>query len=214
MKLILAFGLLSFALAFCGITERLQNLTQSNSNTATTSNSAVQGGGDKNITFEKPEPSGAQQALINGGKEIKWDEQGMTWRVPQGWRQLSKDRNSFNWMGADNAALLVNIAPMAENFPADVSVKAYYDGKVSEMKNGEIEKVRYLEIDGVKGVEFIESKKDGSDDARRHQWIGYRKYAGQLQMLNLMVAVKEGAFEKHREEFAAVLYSTKIIDQK
>lgn len=214
MKSLLVFPVLAAALMFCNISERVSRLVSSQSNTTVANSSSPQGGGDKNIVFERPEPSAQQKSMIDGGKEIKWDEQGMSWRVPQGWRQMSKDRNSFNWMGADNAVLLANISPMAADFPADISVKANYDGQVTRMKNGEIEKVRYLEIDGVKGVEFIETKAESPDSPRRHHWIAFRKYAGQLQMLNFIIAVKDGAFDKHRDEFAAILYSTKIINQE
>jgi hypothetical protein len=214
MKSLLVFPVLAAALMFCGITERIQQLVGSQSNTTVANSSSPQGGGDKNIVFERPEPSAQQKSMIDGGKEIKWDEQGMSWRVPQGWRELRKERNMFLWMSADNSSLIVNISPMSGDFPVDASVKPFYDGAVTRMKNGEVEKVRFLEIDGVKGVEFIETKADSADDPRRHQWIAYRKYAGQTQMLNLMTATKAGAFDKHRDEFAAILYSTKIINQE
>lgn len=215
MKSILVFGMLAFALSFCGIVNRFTSQgSQSNSGAPSIANSTTaQGGGDKNITFEKPELSSSQKVLADGGKETKWDEQGMTWKLPQGWKKMSQSRNSFNWSGGNDGFMLINISPMASDFPAEASIKANYDSAVTRMKNGEVEKVRYLEIDGVKGVEFVEVKAENGSDARRHQWLAFRNYAGQMQMLNLMLASKDSSFEKNREQFAAILYSTKIIDQ-
>ena len=78
------------------------------------------------------------------------------------------------------------------------------------MKNGKYEKVRYLEIDGIKGVEWVEAPPEGKDDPRRHQWIGYRSYLGQTQMLNVMTAVRADNFGKNADTFTAILYSMKI----
>ena len=118
-------------------------------------------------------------------------------------------KETFNYSGPDNAALLVNISPMSADFPVDSSITAYYDQAVQQMKNGKYEKVRYLEIDGIKGVEWVEAPPEGKDDPRRHQWIGYRSYLGQTQMLNVMTAVRADNFKKNADTFPAILYSMK-----
>ena len=84
----------------------------------------------------------------------------------------------INYGSPDNAFLIGSISPMADNFPADISTKAFYDGAVTRMKNGEVKNVKYTEIDGIKGVEFVESAPEDKGDAQRHQWIAYRKYGG------------------------------------
>ena len=220
MKSFFVFAFIALALSFCGLISRfvpnsgLTSTTQPNSNQAAAgSNSSAKGAGDKNIEFEKPALTDAQKAFQDGGKEVKWDEQGIAWSLPASYHKLSQDRNSFNWIGPDNAAMLINISPLSEDFPVDSSIKANYDGTVTRMKNGEVEKVRYLEIDGVRGVEFVEAKKDNKDDSRRYQWLAFRKYAGQTQMLNFMLAAKDSAFEKHLDEFTAIMYSSKIVDK-
>ena len=219
MKSFFVFAFIGLALSFCGLISRfvpnsgLTTTTQTNANQAAGNNQSAKGSGDKNIEFETPALTDAQRAFQESGKDVKWDEQGIGWRIPASYHKLSQDRNSFNWTGADNAAMLINISPLSEDFPVDASIKANYDGTVTRMKNGEVERVRYLEIDGVRGVEFVEAKKDAKDDSRRHQWLAFRKYAGQTQMLNFMLAARDSAFEKHRDEFAAILYSSKIVDK-
>ena len=80
---------------------------------------------------------------------------------------------------------------MAENFPADSSLQAYYDGAKSQAKNGEVDEVKWVEIDGLKGVQFREASTEKPDDHRRLHWMAYRKYTGQLQYINVMLATTE-----------------------
>jgi hypothetical protein len=74
-----------------------------------------------------------------------------------------------------------------------------------------VDEVRWLELDGVKGVEFREAAPDKPDDARRLQWIAYRDLAGQKQMINLMLATDGKDFARHQDALYAILYSTKVV---
>jgi len=215
MKSFPVFLVLAFVMTFCGLENRFLPTNSTTTNTQQNSTSGVPavGGGDTNIEYEKPQPTAAQTAILERAKDIAWDAQGLKWRVPANWRKMTEERNLFNWGSSDNAFLIVTISPMAADFPVEQSTKAFYDGAVTRKKNGEVESVRYLEIDGVKGIEFVEAVGDGKDSPRRQQWIAYRKYAGQTQMLNLMVSTKSANFDKHRDDFAAILYSTKIVHE-
>jgi hypothetical protein len=182
----------------------------STTSTGTTASADVTGG----ETVERPAPSASQLAALEGGQEVKWDQQGMTWTVPKDWKKMTVETKSLMWSGrggGDLASLIVNISPMAEDFPTDISLKAFYDGAVTRKKNGEVDEVRWLELDGVKGVAFREAMPEGQDDARRLQWLTYRKYAGQTQMVNLMLATAGRSFEKNQDTFYAILYSTKLV---
>jgi hypothetical protein len=100
---------------------------------------------------------------------------------------------------------------MDENFPTEVSLKAFYDGAKTRAKNGEVDEVKWLEIDGLKGVEFREAKPSKDDDIRRLQWLAYRKFAGQVQMVNLMLSTSGKAFPSHEDAMYGILYSTKLV---
>jgi hypothetical protein len=211
---ILTFGILFFALTFCNLINRFTG-QQTSGPADNKSNSSSQSPESKpasagDAAAEKAELTPQQSALIEGGKEAKWDEQGLSWTVPSGWKKMTAESKTLMW-GSGGAFLIVNISPMAADFPADISTKAFYDGAVTRKQNGEIERVRYLEIDGVKGVEFVETMAGGKDSPRRHQWMAYRKYAGQMQLVNVMLSTKGAAFEKHQDEFTAILYSTKLV---
>jgi hypothetical protein len=205
MKLIPALLLLGLALSLC-------NLTKSkNANSPTGAGTSSSG---DSITAEKAEPTAAQTAALADGQTIKWDAQGMSWTVPPKWTKVTDERDSFlarSPGGFDAANLIVSVSTMAENFPTEVSLKATYDGAKTRMKNGELDELRWLEIDGVKGVQFRESNPEKPDGFRRTQWITFRKYAGQVQMVNIIVSTDGKDYPRHQDAIYGVLFSTKLV---
>ena len=210
MKSILTLGLITFALTFCGLQERLKSMTggaPSNAAGGSTSVNSSPGG----ATVEKARPTASQQAIINAATETKWDDQGLSWSLPTGWKKMDVKKESFNYQSPDNAFLLVNISSLGDNFPMDVSLKTYHEQALQQLKNGKYESVRMVDIDGIPGVEFVEAMPEEKSGPRRHQWIGYRKYLGQVQQLNVMTTTKGTNFEKHGDDFTAILYSMKAV---
>jgi hypothetical protein len=161
-------------------------------------------------TVDKAKATAAQQAIIDGGSETKWDEQGLSWKLPAGWPKMQVTKESLNYGSPENGFLIASISAMPANFPANVSMDATYTSALEQLKQGKYEKVRWLEIDGVKGVEWIEAMPEDKEGARRHQWIAFRNYQGQNQQLNIMVSTKGSNFDKQRDTFAAIMYSMKI----
>ena len=205
MKHVLTVVFVCFALSLCNLSERLHG----GGSSTNSSGSSSSGGG----TVERAQPTAAQTAALAGGKEAKWERQGMSWTVPPQWTESENESKSFMWRspgGSDAASLIVNISPMDESFPVDSSLQAYYDSSRSRAKNGEVDEVKWVEIDGLKGVQFREANPEKPDGHRRLQWIAYRKYLGQVQMLNLMLATQGADFARHQDAMYGILYSTKI----
>lgn len=215
MRSLLAFGVLSFALTFCGLQDKLKSLSGSPSTNTNTASSNSNGTAPPNTTgaptAEKAKPSVTQQAVIDGGTETKWDDQGLSWKLPSGWKKMTATKDSFNYSSPDNAFMLVNISTLGDSFPMEISLKAYYEQAMAQLKNGKYESVKMVEIDGIPGVEFVEAPPAGKDDPRRHQWIAYRKYLGSVQQLNVMTSTKGSNFAKHEDDFPAILYSMKAV---
>src|SRR5215213_5851390 len=46
---------------------------------------------------ERPQPTAAQLAAIEGGQEARWDQQGITWTAPKGWVKEKAETMLFNW---------------------------------------------------------------------------------------------------------------------
>lgn len=212
MKSIILTGIILFAMSFCGLSEKLKQLsggTTSNSNT-TSSNSSGTKSGSTSTSAEQAKPTSEQQAIIDAGTETKWDDQGISWKLPAGWKKMEVKKETFNYQSPDLAFLLVNISVMPDSFPMDDSLKAYYEQALQQMKNGKYESARMVEIDGIPGVEFTEAPPEEKDGIRRHQWIGFRSYLGQKQQVNVMTSTSAGKFDKHKDEFSAILYSAKF----
>lgn len=204
---------LALSLSLCNIAERF---TGKNTNQGNTGSSSTAGGGSSAETggepVEHPEPTAAQTRALEGGQAVKWDQQGISWTLPAGWNKQTVETKMFTYGAPGNSAFLIaNISPMGEDFPTAISLKAFYDGTVTRKKNGEVDELRYLEIDGVKGVQFREANPEKPDDIRRLQWIAYRKFAGQTQMINFILSSNGKNFPARQDELYAILYSTKLV---
>jgi hypothetical protein len=209
MKLIPVVFALGFALSLCNLTNKLTTKTNSNEPGKTASTSSESSGDAEHGT-----PTAAQTAALAGGQTVQWDQQGMSWTVPPKWTQATNESKMLVWRspgGSDAANLIVNISAMDESFPTEVSIKAFYDGAKTRAKNGEVDEVKWVEIDGLKGVQFRESNPEEPDGIRRLQWMAYRKYAGQVQLVNLMLSSSGQGFPKHQDAMYGVMYSTKIV---
>ena len=208
MKQIPVLLVLGFALSFCNLGNKLKTATNSPEPGKTASTSSDDG------KVERANPTAAQTEALAGGQTINWDQQGMSWTAPPKWKETSNESKMLVWRSPgswDAASLIANISAMDESFPTDDSIQAFYDGAKSRAKNGEVDEVKWLEIDGLKGVQFREANPEKPDGIRRLQWMAYRKYAGQVQLVNLILSSSGRGFPKHQDEMYGVLYSTKIV---
>jgi hypothetical protein len=162
---------------------------------------------------EPPQPTAAQSAAIAGGQSATWDQQEISWTVPQRWTKSEVSSQSFMWRSpgsADAANLIVSVSPMAADFPTELSANAFYEQAQTRKANGEVDEVRWLLLDGVRGVMFRESAPEDSDSPQRLQWMGYRDYKGQKQLVNIMLATRGKDFARHEDALYGVLYSTRM----
>jgi hypothetical protein len=158
-----------------------------------------------------PQPTAEQQSAIAGGQSAEWEQQEISWTVPQKWKKFSADSTSLLWRSPgswDAASLIVNISPMAASFPSEVSLGSTYNAYAKDKQK--YAEVRWLLLDGVKGVMFRESSPESADSPQRLQWIGFRDYKGQKQMLNIMLASRGKDFARHEDALYGILYSTKL----
>jgi len=205
MKQIALVLFIGFALSLCNLSERLHKSSSgSGSGSPSVSDNAAKP--------ERAQPTGAQTAALSGGSEAKWDRQGMSFTVPPNWTETQQESKSLTWRspGEGAASLIVSISPMAEEFPVEASIQAFYDGAKTRAQNGEVDELKWVEIDGVKGVQFREANPEQGDDHRRLQWMAYRKYTGQVQLVNVMLASEGKDFDRHKDAMYGILYSLKI----
>jgi len=207
MKNALAIMALVLVVAACNLTNKLK--TNSNSNSSSSSSSNPTKIGDDPV--EKPAPTAAQTAAIANGQDVKWDQQGISWTLPANWKKQEVRNESLSY-GGNGAFLTVAISPLPqmENL-VDTSLKAMLEGAKTNQKIGKNDEVRWLELDGVRGVGFRESKPEMAGDIRRLEWQAYRKYAGSTQLVTVILSSDGANFPKHEDELYGILYSAKIV---
>ena len=110
MKAILMIGAMFFAFSFCGLQEKLKQMQSGSNGNSSSSNSAKTSG-----STEKAKPTSAQQAIIDGGTETKWDEQGLSWKLPSGWKKMDVKKEMFDYESPDNA--FMSAAQLKEYLP-------------------------------------------------------------------------------------------------
>ena len=207
MKKISLIVAMVFVVAACNLSEKFKKASSSNSNSSSGNPSKI-----GNDPVEKPNPTAAQSAAIANGQDLKWDQQGITWTLPANWKKQTVTNEMFNYGSGDGAFLIVNISTMQsmQNL-TDVSIKAMHDGAKMEQKSGKYDEVKWLELDGVRGVEFRQSKQESPGDIRRLEWQAYRTYAGQTELISLILSTSDSAFPKHEDALYGILYSTKLV---
>src|SRR4030095_5148166 len=196
-----------FALSLCNLSEKFKHGKSTNGSGSASSSSS----GDSGAPAEHGAANPAQLATLEGGHDAKWDRQGMSFKVPATWKEVTNESKELTWSSpGSEASLIVSISPMDENFPTEASINAYYDGAKTRAKNGEVDELKWVEIDGLKGVQFREANPEKPDGFRRLQWMAYRKFAGQVQFVNVMLSSTGKGFPKHQDEMYGILYSSKI----
>lgn len=200
---------LAFSLSLCNLAEKFTGKKSDNGNSSTASSNSSSGN-KAGEPVEKANPTAAQTAALAGGQTVKWEQQGITWTLPANWRKVTVETNSFDY-GTPPTFIIVSISAMGDDFPTETSLNAFYQQAQTRKKNGEVDELKWLELDGVKGVQFRESNPAKPDDVRRLQWMAYRKYAGQNQLVNIILSSTGKTFPQVQDALYGVLYSTKIV---
>jgi hypothetical protein len=206
MKHVPAIVLLVLALSACNLTSKLKQRASSNSASSSSGDTSAPGGAQ----VEKATPTAAQMAAVANGQPVKWEQQGITWTMPANWTKQDVRTETFGY-GGGGAFLSGTISTMDPSFPSDISLKAMYESAKTNQKIGKYDRVKWVEIDGLRGVEFRESKPEMADDIRRLEWQAYRKYAGQNQLVTLILSTNGANFPKREDELYGILYSMKIV---
>lgn len=162
---------------------------------------------------ERPSPTAAQSAALAGGQTATWPGQGLSWTLPPDWTLQNEEKLTLVWRSPgtwEAASLIVSISPMSNDFPTETSLQAYYDQTMQRIARAEVTEAKWLELDGVRGVMWREASPESEDDPQRLQWLGYRSYLGETQLVNIMLASRGEDAATHEDAMYGILYSTKI----
>lgn len=202
-KLFALFALISVALA-CNL------VGKKGSNNKSPSSSSSGAGSVDGEPVEKANPTAAQSAAIANGHAATWDQQGITWTLPPNWSKNEVRNESFTYSGGGaHLTVAISVMPQMANL-VETSIKAMYEAAKTQKSIGKYDEVKWLELDGVRGVEFRESVQEQPGDIRRLEWQAYRTFAGSTQLITMILSTDSGEFAKHQDELYGILYSTKV----
>jgi biopolymer transport protein ExbD len=140
----------------------------------------------------------------------------MVFTLIQGWRRdLESDDNSERaWISRDNSRFSVRVAPYKAEYGngsiEDETNQFYQD----HQKGGEAD-LRYLEIDGIRGVHYLRDEKGfdknyAPQDEKLIIWNAQRLYKGGRQIINVRVSSPTQDFTKDRDTLYGLLQSIKF----
>jgi hypothetical protein len=206
-NVLLIFGLV-LVVAACNLSSKLGSNSNSNSSSSSSSGSSDKVGDDP---VEKANPTAAQTAALANGQEVKWDQQGITWTLPPNWNKVDVRNESLSYTGGGaHLGVAISVMPQMKDL-VDTSIKAMFEAAKTQKKIGKYDEVKWLELDGVRGVAFRESKQEMAGDIRRLEWQAYRTFAGNTQLITMILSTDSGDFAKHEDELYGILYSTKVV---
>jgi hypothetical protein len=150
----------------------------------------------------------AQQAIVDNATEVKWEEQEISWRLSADWKKNSSESTdrTLEYDLPDKSVFLVVEMP-AENLQE--SMQTNYERAIGQQKAGKVENVKMTEVDGIPGLEFTETASQDRSLRRGHHWIGFRSYKSAAQQIMVLVYTDSANYDKHADEFQAILYSIK-----
>ena len=204
-KLMALFALVSVVLACNLVGKRGSNGNSNSSSSSSKGANSVDG-----EPVEKASPTAAQSAAIANGQTVSWDQQGITWTLPANWSKNDVRNEALTYSGGGaHLTVAISVMPQMASL-VDTSIKAMYTSAKTEQKVGKYDEVKWLELDGVRGVEFRESVQERPDDIRRLEWQAYRTFAGSTQLITMILSTDSGEFPKHQDELYGIMYSTKV----
>src|SRR5258708_17927939 len=153
---------------------------------------------------------------LKGTRTFVWAETGMILTLTEGWRRnLENDDNSERaWISRDNSRFSVRVATYKVDNGSG-SIEDETNGFYQDHKKGGEEDLRYLEIDGIKGVHYLRNEKGfdknyASQDEKRIIWNAQRMYKGGRQIINVTVSSPTQGFTKDHETLYGLLQSIKF----
>lgn len=161
--------------------------------------------------WEPASPTPEQAAALRGGKAVTWEKQAMRFTVPADFSEAQVTDVSFWYQNTDGSiALVASANPLGYAVQPEAHLESLYSQQRPRLKSGTYDDLRYLEVDGVKGVVWRERPTDGQRTPRRLQWTAFRKHDGESQSIGVTITAPGDVFKKNEDLIYAILYSAKI----
>lgn len=156
-----------------------------------------------------------------GGRAFTLAGRGIALTLPAGWRKdagAEAGAGEYRWLGPGGAELSIAVSSYKLEYggrPVEEETEEFFKAH----KEGGSQDVRFLEIDGVRGVHFLVEdevwKLPGGKPHREFyrfiQWSAQRTYKSQRQVIAVSASAPVQSFGAHRDALYAILASLKFL---
>lgn len=173
------------------------------------------------VNTQKANGAGASVRHSKGAgvRAFTLEGQGIALTLPAGWRRdAEENEGEYRWSGPGGAELSITVSSYRPEYggrPAEEETEEFFKAH----KEGGSQDVRFLEIDGVRGVHFIVDDevwklpggKPREEFYRFIQWSAQRAYKGKRQVVTVSASAPVQSFSAHRDALYGVLASLKFL---
>jgi biopolymer transport protein ExbD len=180
--------------------------------------------GNTNINASRSQYVNDNQA---GWRTVTLKAQGISLNIPVGWHKddesIEADHVSFGWRGPDNTRFAVSVLMYKPEDKPEYGNRSIEDETNSLLRDHKgDEDLRFLEIDGVRGVHFRRDAKDWIDwEALKNgryqrelekfiKWLGQRTINGKRQGISVDLSCPARSFARDQDTLYGILQSIKL----
>jgi biopolymer transport protein ExbD len=170
----------------------------------------IKAGGAEEVEFDVSSQAGVQTVPLKA--------QGISFTLPADWHKEDEsteaDSSKFIWRGPDNTRFSLNISlhqPEYGNRSIEDETNSFYQ----DQRQGGSEDVRFLEIDGVRGVHFRRDwdwfdERSQPEMQKLIKWAAQRIDRGKRQIIFADLSSPARSFARHRATLYGILHSIKF----
>src|SRR5262245_19788939 len=147
------------------------------------------------------------------GQTVALTEQGISFHLPKDWRNDAEPLSTTlawfqRWFGPDKIVLTVYISDYKPEYKQN-SIKESLNDFYNEQKRSRAKDVRYLEIDGVRGVHYQSPLEEANTLAVK--WEAQYIYKGKRRILAMSLLCPNSNFTQRRDELYGILQSIQFL---
>lgn len=150
--------------------------------------------------------------LDTGEQTFSWADQEITVNIPAGWKKRHEEKNEFSFEGPDNGRLKIEVVTSSSGMQPEQALESDHSVALGLQREGTVDEVQYLLVDGVKGTLSRRNAKPGRPIS--FQWVGYRTWKGKQQFISILMEISPNTLVDRQQELMNILQSVRFAAGK
>ncbi|HEY8224933.1 MAG TPA: hypothetical protein VIG25_06635, partial [Pyrinomonadaceae bacterium] len=142
-----------------------------------------------------------------GERTIAWADQEIAITLPAGWHKRDYENERFSLDGPDQGRLKIEVVT-SKDIQVEKNVEADHNVALNLQREGAVDEVQYLLVDGAKGTLTRRKAKPGRPISL--QWVGYRTWKGKQQFISILMDISPNDRVDRQQELMNILQSTHL----